>query len=157
MCAADGSGAYPLQEQAPPDVGAQSFWYKALVEAARGPVRCKMPELRDAAEKLFGSAEPVDVFRMWPFMASLSMDMKTAAANACKATFHVQLSKALRRTVLLWELTNPGALLPGGNDKDRGKPRGEFYGTRSGGAPATGPSRLGRRPVRLSCELRWKR
>jgi hypothetical protein len=110
---------------APPDVGAQSFWYKALVEAARGPVRCKMPELRDAADKLFGSAEPVDAFRMWPFMASLSLDMKTAAANACKATFHVQLSKALRRTVLLWELTNPGALLPGGNDKDRGKLRGE--------------------------------
>ena len=47
-----------------PDVGAQSFWYKALVEAARGPVRCKMPELCDAAEKLFGSAGPVDLYRM---------------------------------------------------------------------------------------------
>ena len=53
--------------------------------------------------------------------------------------------------MLLWELTNPGALLPGGNDKDRGKLRREVLRhaeRRSTGHriqlpwPAAGPAEL---------------
>ena len=85
-----------------PEITRQSWWHQALAEASRGPVKFSAPEVKEAAAKLFRHATPVDTSRLWPFINSLALKRKTAAANMAKATFHAQLTKALRRMVLLW-------------------------------------------------------
>ena len=64
----------------------------------------------------------------------LAKDMKTAAVNGLKANFHAQLSKAIRREVLLWEARHPEVpLLPGADEKARNALRGDVtrYAERS--------------------------
>ena len=47
----------------------------------------------------------------------LAMDIKTAAVNGLKANFHAQLSKAIRREIMLWEKRHPQVPLPGADGK----------------------------------------
>ena len=96
----------------PPDPSNQSFWYRALTVSACPSSTCSCPYLTRAAEKLFGHEEVVSTARMWPFLASLAQEMTTASVNMIKATFHAQLTKAIKRVLLLWELRRARSGLP---------------------------------------------
>ena len=103
-----------------------SWWYNVLTEASLGQVRAStFPELGLAASKLFAGAETVDTRLLWSFISMLAKDMRTAAVNALKANFHAQISKAIRREILLWEVRHPQELLPGVDEKARGALRGD--------------------------------
>ena len=124
-----------LRGEVPPKISSQTWWYNVLTEASLGKVRAAtFPELRLAASKLFAGAETVDTRLLWSFVSMLAKDMKTAAVNGLKANFHAQLSKAIRREVLLWEARHPEVpLLPGADEKARNALRGDVtrYAERS--------------------------
>ena len=123
-----------LRDAAPPMISSQTWWYNVLTEASLGRARApKFPELRRAASKLFAGAEVVDTYLIDGFIAMLAKDMKTAAVNSIKANFHAQISKAIRRAILLWETRNPQEPLPGADEKARNALRSDVtrYAERS--------------------------
>ena len=123
-----------LRGEAPPKISSQTWWYNVLTEASLGKVRTStFPELRRAASKLFAGAETVDTRLLWSFISMLAKDMKTAAVNSLTANFHAQLSKAIRREIVLWEARHPQEPLPGVDAKARSALKGDVtrYAERS--------------------------
>ena len=90
-----------------PDVHVQSWWYKCFtscgsLKGKRGA--CKDALIETSAQALFGISQswtPMD--HMWPFMAEMARDAITTFQNMMASNFHVQLTKAFRREVVLWE------------------------------------------------------
>ena len=94
-----------------PPIDDQTWWYKCFcsittLKGHRRPIT-KDPHIEAAALSLFGpSADWTSGDNLWAFINELARDAKTACQNMIAGTFHVQLQKAYRREVLLWEHAN---------------------------------------------------
>ena len=63
----------------------------------------KDAEIEQSILELFGTATPVDSDRSWPFLNELSKQMVTMVQNMLASNFHVQIGKAFRREVIIYE------------------------------------------------------
>ena len=90
-----------------PPVESQRWWYQSFVSCSslRGSRQpCKDAVIEASAQALFGrSAAWTPSDYLWPFLAELARDAKTACQNMVAATFHQQLVKAYRRELIMWE------------------------------------------------------
>ena len=63
----------------------------------------KDAEIERSTQELFGTATPVDSDGSWPFVNELSKQTVTMVQNMLASNFHIQLNKAFRREVIIYE------------------------------------------------------
>ncbi len=90
-----------------PAIANQNWWNRCFncCGSLRGQrnICTKDPDIERSIQELFGTATPVDSDRSWPFLNELSKNTVTMVQNMLASNFHVQLGKAFRREVIIYE------------------------------------------------------
>ena len=92
----------------------QTWWNRCFSSTYASPSRKKRENPDEgivaAHAKLFSTSSRIQGDRLWAFVAELARDAMTATHNMVASTFHKQVQKALRREVLLYEVSRATAL-----------------------------------------------
>ena len=85
----------------------QSWWNRCFNSCGtlrgRRNICTKDAAIEQSIQELFGGASPIDADRAWPFINELSKSAVTMTQNMMAANFHTQLTKAMRREIIVYE------------------------------------------------------
>ena len=87
-----------------PDVDSHTWWYRVLVASGTSNQRGIPTEMKEAAGALFRNQTIVDTKFLWPFVASLAKDLRQDTSTMLRQNIHREISKAIQRLIVLWEV-----------------------------------------------------